>query len=94
MNRNVPINKGNYSMETEIREELFEKNRGEGWEEEYRQYRSNWIKYPKECIVSEYPLLVDLELSTVCNLNCPMCYTITEQFQKNVKKTYMNFDLY
>ncbi|AOY75665.1 radical SAM/SPASM domain-containing protein [Clostridium formicaceticum] len=94
MSKSVPINKGNYSMETENRERLFEKNRGEGWEEEYKQYRNNWIKYPQECIVSEYPLLVDLELSTICNLSCPMCYTITKKFRKNIKKSYMDFSLY
>jgi radical SAM protein with 4Fe4S-binding SPASM domain len=42
----------------------------------------------------EYPLLVDLELSSRCNLNCPMCYTITEEFQSKVNRKHMEFDLY
>ncbi len=90
----LPINKGNYSMETVEREKLFEKYLGEGWEEEYQSYRSNWIKFADEQYVSEYPLLVDLEISSLCNLNCPMCYTITERFKNRVNTKLMNFKLF
>ena len=89
----MPINKGNYSMDTPEREALFEANRGYGWEEEYRQYRSNWERCAKEKVILDYPLLVDLELSTVCNLHCPMCYTTTEEFKK-VQKGFMDFALF
>lgn len=91
---NIPINKGNYSMETPEREALFERYRGEGWEDEYREYRANWTKYAREQYVSEYPLLVDLELSSICNLNCPMCYTITAAFREKVNATLMDFGLF
>ena len=91
---NTPINKGNYSMETEEREALFQKYMAEGWEEDYKEYRANWVKYAKEKIVADYPLLVDLELSTVCNLHCPMCYTITEEYKKTIKSEFMDFDMY
>ncbi len=91
---NIPINKGNYGMETELREREFENNRGRGWEDEYKQYRENWVRYAKEQIVSDYPLLVDIELSSLCGLHCPMCYTITEEFKKSVKTQLMDFDLY
>jgi radical SAM protein with 4Fe4S-binding SPASM domain len=92
--RYVPINKGNYSMDTPEREALFEKYRGEGWEAEYAEYRRNWIEFPQAQFVSEYPLLVDIELSSVCNLTCPMCYTITDEFKKHVNVTRMTWDLY
>lgn len=46
--RVVPINKGNYSMDTAEREALFEQCRGDGWEAEYAEYRSNWPEYPKQ----------------------------------------------
>lgn len=92
--QNVPINKGNYSMETIEREILFEKYRGEGWEEEYRTYRSNWIQFAKNQCISEYPLSVDLELSSICNLKCPMCFTITEQFKEKVNTKLMDLNLY
>lgn len=92
--RNVPINKGNYSMDTAEREAMFEKNRGYGWEQEYAEYRRNWSEYAKQQQVSDYPLLVDIELASVCNLSCPMCYTITDEFKKQVNVTRMDWELY
>lgn len=91
--RYVPINKGNYSMDTPEREERFEEYRGEGWAAEYAEYRRNWSEYPRTQHVSEYPLLVDIELSSVCNLTCPMCYTITDEFKKHVNVTRMDWEL-
>lgn len=93
-NRYVPINKGNYSMETPERDALFEQYRGQGWESEYAEYRRNWSDYPTQQLVPEYPLLVDIELSSVCNLRCPMCYTITDEFKQHVNVTRMEWELY
>jgi len=90
----VPINKGNYLMETLEREQLFKQYLAEGWEENYKIYRDNWIKFAKQKIVDEYPLLVDLELSTVCNLKCPMCYTITDEYKGKIKSEFMTFELF
>ncbi len=92
--RNVPINKGNYSMDTAEREALFEQNRGDGWEQGYGEYRRNWSEFAKNQQVSEYPLLVDIELSSLCNLTCPMCYTITDEFKQQVNVTRMDWALY
>lgn len=92
--RHVPINKGNYSMDTAEREKQFDKFRGEGWESEYRDYRNKWVSLAKTQTVSEYPLLVDIELASLCNLTCPMCYTITDEFKKSVNTTRMDFALY
>ncbi len=84
-NKNIPINKGNYSsFETTKRENLFEIYKSEGWEKEYKLYRDNWSKFPLTQFINEYPLLVDLELASVCNLKCPMCYTITDKFKKKL----------
>jgi len=92
---NIPINKGNYSsLETQEREELFEEYKGEGWQDEYKIYRHNWVKYPKAQFVNDYPLLVDIELSALCNLSCPMCYTITDKFKEEVDAKNMDFDLF
>lgn len=94
MNKVTPINKGNYSMDTLEREELFERYRGDGWESEYRDYRRHWTEFPEKQYVAQYPLLVDAELSSLCNLKCPMCYTITDDFKSKVKTTLMEFDLF
>jgi len=90
----IPINKGNYSMDTNERDERFEKNKAHGWEKEYFEYRKNWVDYPRNFIVSDYPLLVDLELASVCNLRCPMCYTITKEFKEKVNTKLMDWALY
>ena len=92
--RYVPINKGNYSMDTPGREADFERFRGEGWESQYLDYRNKWSELAHLQIVSEYPLLVDIELSSVCNLRCPMCYTRTDEFKKKVNTTLIDFGLY
>ncbi|MFW3341623.1 radical SAM/SPASM domain-containing protein [Aliarcobacter butzleri] len=94
-NRFIPINKGNYSsFETKLREELFDKYKSETWEQEYKEYRKNWEEYPKNQFVSKYPLLVDIELASVCNLKCPMCYTITDEFKDKVNAKLMDFELF
>lgn len=93
-NEYIPINKGNYSMETVERERLFEEYRGEGWEKEYKEYRKNWSEYPQKKIVSEYPLNVDIEISSVCNLKCPMCFTITDSFKKIVNCKLMEEEVF
>ena len=94
MENNTIINKGNYSFETEEREEQFHKLKGEGWNKEYKEYRKNWERFSKNKFISDYPLLVDIELASVCNLKCPMCYTITKEFRKKVNAKLMDFDLY
>lgn len=92
--KNIPINKGNYPMEPEERVARFHSILAEGWEKEYWEYRNNWIDYAKRQYVSNYPLLVDIELSSLCNLKCPMCYTITEEFKSKVNAKLMDFSLF
>lgn len=92
--RYVPINKGNYSMDTAEREAAFQKNLGEAWPAGYAEYRRAWSDYPSRQLISEYPLLVDIELASICNLKCPMCYTITAAFKEHVNTTRMNWALY
>lgn len=92
--RYVPINKGNYSMDTQERDKQFEYNRGYGWDDEYKVYRENWTNLAKNQVISDYPLLVDIELSSLCNLRCPMCYTITDEFKEQVNITRMDWNLY
>ncbi len=88
------INKGNYSLDTPEREELFDKNRAFGFEDEYYKYRKQWEAFAQRKFVSDYPLLVDLELSTVCNLNCRFCYTSSKEYKEKVKAEFMDFGLF
>ena len=81
-------------MDTFQREKEFETKLGEAWPSGFTKYRKDWVRLPQSKIVSEYPLLVDLELASICNLKCPMCYTITDEFKKNVNTKTMSFDLF
>lgn len=97
-NKNIPINKGHFfDLETKERIESYKKKLSFGWESEFAEYRRLWIELPKKQIVRDYPLLVDLETVSRCNLRCPMCPTITEDFiNKRVKpfqRGQMDMDL-
>ncbi len=35
---------------------------------------SRWFKNPKEFIVEEFPLQLDIETNTICNLRCKKCF--------------------
>jgi len=90
----IPINKGQFTLEPPERIEAFEKKRGAGVEEAYKENRKLWTEYPKKQCVSDYPLHVDVELASICNLRCPMCYTITPEFRQKVNAKLMDYPLF
>ena len=51
--------------------------------------RINWYMGPKNRIVTPFPLHVDIESASTCNMNCPMCY---RDFMK--ESGQMEFDLF
>lgn len=90
----VPINKGQFTLETDERKKRFEQNRGYGVEDAYKENRKLWTDYAKDQFVSDYPLHVDIELASLCNLQCPMCYTITPEFKAKVNAKLMDYNLF
>jgi len=68
------------------------------WEEErrfplhYFQNRFQWFNYPKWNYVAPFPLHVDFEVSSRCNLSCPMCFR--RHFDNQHEFTDMDFNLY
>jgi MoaA/NifB/PqqE/SkfB family radical SAM enzyme len=90
----VPINNLQFSLETPEREAAYETNRGFGCEEDYRKNREQWSDFPKRQFVNDYPLHVDLELASICNMRCPFCYTITPEFRERVNAKLMDYDLF
>lgn len=40
---------------------------------EYWEYRRRWRDYPAQHIVSDFPIHLDIEATTKCNLKCTMC---------------------
>lgn len=88
------INKGQFRLEPWWRNFLFELKRGQKHLIPYLLNRFRWHWYPRLQYVSQFPDHVDIEISSACNLSCPMCYTITEEFKKKVKHTLMDFSLF
>ena len=72
---------------------FFHYRRGKGHLFRYILDRMIWKWYPALKIVQQFPEHVDLELSSICNMNCPMCYTTLEQY-KSQKKMFMDFALF
>ena len=79
------VNKQQYSFDSPDRMEEFTRSLFETKEEleKYNEYRCEWYRRAKEFDPGESPLAVCCELVSSCNLNCPMCYTITEEFQSS-----------
>ncbi len=73
---------------------LFHKSRGAGHLASYALNRFQWFAYPSLGIVPDFPLHVDIETSTHCDMSCPMCYRRTERFQKEVESRFMEYSLY
>lgn len=91
----IPVNKGHFDLDSPERINAFQEKMAFGWKKsEYNKYRYDWKNLPKQKIVRKYPLQVDLELSSQCNLQCPMCYTNTIDFIENVEKRFLDIDLY
>ena len=72
----------------------FDYKRGSGHLLAYLMNRFRWHYYPRLRYVSCFPDHVDVEISSACNMKCPMCYTITDEFRQKVKKSFMDFDLF
>jgi len=72
----------------------FDLKRGKGHLFSYLKNRIRWHLLPRMHHVSTFPSHVDIELSSLCNLNCPMCYTTTDKFKTQVDGANMDFDLY
>ena len=82
----VPVNAPQYVFVDEKKEEEFHHNMYPKKEdrEKYEMYRSEWYRRAKEFDAGDFPLSVNIELVSTCNLACTMCYTITDKFQNAI----------
>lgn len=68
--------------------------RGSGHFSAYLINRLQWHYFPRFHYVSKFPIHVDIEISSLCNMRCPMCYTISEEFSSNVDKGFMDMRIF
>jgi len=66
-------------------ENLFEKD-----DERFREYRRKWKQWPEEFHVGGFPLFIDVEVTSVCNLKCPFCATTYRGDE--IARGFMPFD--
>jgi radical SAM protein with 4Fe4S-binding SPASM domain len=57
----------------------------------FREYRKKWKEWPVNFCVGEFPLFVDIEVTSACNLKCPFCATTFRA--KTINKGFMTFDI-
>lgn len=56
------------------------------YEHDYIEYRSKWVNNPKHFFPGDFPIHLDIELNTSCNLKCPGCIrTISKLHSENMK---------
>lgn len=60
----------------------------------YFMNRLQWHYYPRFHYVSGFPAHLDIEISSLCNMQCPMCFTTTETFKDKIEKGFMDFGLF
>ena len=41
----------------------------------FKQYRRKWDENPRNLVYGEFPLHIDIEVTSCCNLKCPFCAT-------------------
>ncbi|MBN2459960.1 radical SAM protein [Candidatus Woesearchaeota archaeon] len=58
----------------------------------YSEYRKRWVEYPKELKIPGFPMHMDLEASSFCNLSCPFCAR-TIRVKKGTWRENKHFDL-
>lgn len=62
---------------------------------QFREYRRRWKEYPENFIVGDYPLHLDIENTTLCNLKCPMCARTFDKWGRVSKEIgFMDMNLY
>jgi len=60
----------------------------------YLLNRWQWHNFPRLHYVSKFPIHLDIETSALCNMQCPMCFTVTDDFKRKVDRGFMDFSLF
>ena len=90
----MQINKGQFRISSWSERFRFNLRRGQGHLLKYMMNRFRWYYYPRIRYASDFPNHVDIETSSACDMRCPMCYTVTDEFKKIVRPKLMDFELF
>ncbi len=92
MKKAVKINFFQKSLDTKFRNFLFSYNQGDYMK--YLKNRLQWYLYPNIKKVSPFPLHLDVEITSKCNLKCPMCASRHISSEKYNRYGDMDFSLF
>ena len=71
----------------------FKKHDKNNWLD-YFLFRYKFRKFPKEKIVSDFPIYVLIEPVSTCNIRCTMCFQIDKTFTRKPYMGIMNMDFF
>jgi len=57
----------------------------------FSEYRKKWKEWPEQFHVEDFPLFIDIEVTSACNLKCPFCATTFQS--KEIAKGFISFDV-
>lgn len=66
-------------------ENLFEKR-----DNRFTEYREKWKTWPEIFHIGDFPLFIDIEVTSVCNLKCPFCATTFKG--REINRGFISFD--
>jgi radical SAM protein with 4Fe4S-binding SPASM domain len=58
----------------------------------FLEYRQKWVEWPENFYTGNFPLHLDIEVSSVCNLRCEFCDATINKI--GTKSGYMDFDTF
>ncbi len=76
----------NSNFHTVAGKSLFERD-----DKKFVEYRQKWSEYPKMFHVAPFPLFLDIEVTSTCNLKCPFC--ATTYLGDSMKKGFISEEL-
>ncbi len=80
----------NSNFHTATRTSVFDVKSGN---ERFEEYRRRWHDYPSNFTVGEFPIHLDIEATSLCNLRCPFCASTSNGWGPD-KKGFMDFSLF
>ena len=57
----------------------------------FKEYRRKWREWPEKFCSGNFPLFIDIEVTSMCNLKCPFCSTTYRD--RFIDKGFISFDV-